>query len=514
MSSILTGSYWTSLGASLVKTIRTYPRESLIAFAMSVAFSVAVADPSDDIQQTAIRTGMGLLLGISISIASTVLSRSGSIHTIIDWSATAIAIGATTWYTQYLNFKNGDGIIEYTYLLVFVHLVAVSVWAVRTDASTFWNANTAMFNRANLAFVFTTLLVTGLGTAASAIRILFGLLTFSELEGYLAVFAYGFFMTLFFLAEMPTHEGSRREPIVSKLTITFVQYALVPLIAIFTAILYAYAIKLITTSISTDMAGFVLWLVGPAILASLLTWPLRNEPKPLLKFVHTWLYPLMFPLLMMGVWSLWTRYTTEGVDHVGFTLGVLTSIGLLTVVISMSLRRTDPRIPALVSLAVLACTSVGPLGVNAVVERSQQVRPKESHSLATVNVIQRDIGGLPAALDNEVEVASYNNGDRWIITFTCGAGDTLTTSDATVTCNAKGLVTAFHKGMRDTVRFDISEVLSRISSSDSLYKPLTVLVGKERKATILCSSIVTEVGDSTSVRSLNQIRGSVYCEPK
>jgi hypothetical protein len=78
----------------------------------------------------------------------------------------------------------------------------------------------------------------------------------------------------------------------------------------------------------------------------------------------------MFPLLMMGVWSLWVRYTTEGIDHAGFTLGVFTSIGLLTIVLSIVLRNTDPRIPALVSLITFAITSIGPLGVNAVMHRS------------------------------------------------------------------------------------------------------------------------------------------------
>lgn len=513
MTSILTGSYWSSLGAALIKTIRTYPRESLIAFVLSIALCVAVADPENGVEKTAIRTSMGLALGIAISIGSTVLYRSGKINAITDWLFASLAVTASTWHAQYLNFDNADGIVEYVYLLVLVHVFAASAWSVSTSVSTFWNANTSMFYRILFAFVFTSLLVTGLTTATAAIRVLFGLLSYIELEGYLTAFAYGFFMTLFFLAEMPTHESSRRESIVPKLTISFVQYVLVPLVAIFTAILYAYAVKLLTTSISTDMAVYVVWLTGSAILASLLTWPLRNEPKPLLKFVHTWLYPLMLPLLMMGLWSLWTRYTTEGIDHVGFTLGVLTSVGLLTVVISMALRRTDPRIPAIVSLVVFALTSVGPFGVNAVVDRSQQDRA----ATAAEKSNQGNGGGLPPALDDQPEIAAYTNVDRWVVAFSCSVDDTLKTSDAMVVCNDKGQFTAVHNGLKDTVRFNIREVLSQIKPGDTLYKPVTVMVGSQRKATLICSSITTysgELDEKTAPRTIGQIRGSVYCEPR
>jgi hypothetical protein len=497
----------------MIATVRSYPRESFIGLAMSVAFCIAIADPSNGIQQDAIRTGMGLALGIAISIGSSVLYRSGTINALIDWLFTVAAVGAATWHAQYLNFDNADGIVEYAYLVVLVHLFAACAWMVRTDARTFWNANTSMFYRILFAIVFTFLLVTGLTTATSAVRLLFGLLAYNELEGYLTVFAVGFFMTLFFLAEMPTHERERRESIVPKLTITFVQYVLVPLIAIFTVIFYAYAVKLLTTSISTDMAHYVVWLTGTSILASLLTWPLRTEQKPLLKFLHTWLYPLMFPLLMMGVWSLWVRYTTEGIDHAGFTLGVFTSIGLLTIVLSIVLRNTDPRIPALVSLITFAITSIGPLGVNAVMHRSQGDHAK----VVSTGPNASNTTGLPEALTEQPNIASSTTDDHWFVSFSVDAGDTLSTSDATVTCTEQGMVTVYHRGMKDTVQFKISDVLKSTSKTDTLYKPLTITLPNNRRATLLCSSISTwrgEPGDTSSKRTLSQVRGAVMCEGK
>lgn len=513
MTSVLSGSYWTNLGATLVKTVRTFPRESIIGFAMSLSFSIAIADPENGVQKDAIRTGMGLSLGIAISIASTILFRSGKIHALVDWLFTVLAVGASTWHAQFLNFDNGDGIVEFMYLLVLVHVFAASAWSVNTDASTFWNANTSMFYRMLFAIVFTFLLVTGLTTATSAVRLLFGLLSYNELEGYVTVFAIGFFMTLFFLAEMPTHERSHHESTVPKLTITFVQYVLVPLIAVFTAIFYAYSIKLLTTSISTDMAVYVVWLTGTSILASLLTWPLRNEPKPLLKFVHTWLYPLMLPLLIMGIWSLWVRYTTEGIDHIGFTLGVFLSIGLVTTVLSIVLRTTDPRIPALVSFAAFALTSLGPIGVNAVVARSEGKHAKSEASKPTSKTIK----GLPPSLSDQPDISSYTSANRWVVTFVCRVGDTISSNDVYFTCTDEGRITAIHKTLRDTVRFNISDVLAGTKPGDSLYKPVTIELGNQRKATLLCSSITTysgEPGDTLSRRTLSMLQGSVYCEPR
>lgn len=486
MSSILTGSYWTSLASSLVKTVRTYPRESLVAFAMSIAFSIAIADPENGVQKTALRTGMGLLLGIPISIASTVFHRSGKSNMIIDWLFTVLAVGASVWHAQYLNFDNADGIVEYTYLVVLVHLLVASAWVLRTDASTFWNANTSMFYRVLFALVFTSLLVTGLTTATAAVRLLFDLLTFTELEGYLTASAYGFFMTLFFLAEMPTRESSQREPIVPKLTIAFVQYVLVPLIAIFTSILYAYAIKLMTTSISTDMAVYVVWLAGTAIFASLLTWPLRRESQPLLKFVHRWLYPLMLPLLMMGLWSLWIRYTTEGIDQVGFTLGVLICIGLLTVVISIIIRTSDPRVPALVSLALFAVTSVGPLGVNSVVARYEAHNPKDQVEASPSD--KRD--DAPRGIENEQHITSFTGNGQWIVAFNSAPDDTLRTSDARITSSESGVIKIIRTNPADTVSFDLQPMLSKLKpQTDSVYPPITASSVSGKRATLQCFNI-------------------------
>lgn len=511
MSAILTSVFWRDLAATLVRTIRDFPTESVIGLAMAISFGLS-AEGGDDIRRSALRTGLGLILALCASIASTIVRRSGRINVATAVVITAGVAAAGIWHAQSLNFDDVSGIAEYAYLVVAAHLLVAVSWMTYTSADRFWIGSTTTFGRIIVAQLFTGLLLSGLTLAVGAVRILFGWLTWSWFEVYLTSFGYSLFMTLFFLSGMSSEERLSTKPDVPKITLAFVKYVLAPLIAVFTLILYGYAVKLLSTQISEDMILYGVILSGVSILASLLTWPLRHDALPLWQFIHRWLYPLLLPLLLMGAWSLWAKITIDGIDRYTFTLGVLESIAVITIVTSLVLRSRDPRIPALVALVVFSVTSVGPFGINTVVARWVASHPK-----VIAKEELQDAGGMPPGPSRLVGIATYSTVDRWMTTFSY-IEEPLRSHEASLDVDDEGMLRVIHFGFNDTLRFNIPELLSRSGKGDTTLPPLTVYSRNgARRATLVVSRVSTYIltTDTTSPgkRNLSNLQGAIYCEP-
>jgi uncharacterized membrane protein len=511
MSSILTSTFWRELSVTLLRTVREFPSESLIGLAMAISFGLGV-ESEGDVRRTALRTAMGLVLALCGSIASTIVRRSGRINAV---TAVVITVGiavAGLWHAQSLNFEDASGITEYAYLVIAAHLLVAASWLSYGSADRFWIGCTTMFGRIVVAQLFTGLLLSGLTMAVGAVRILFGWLEWSWFETYLTSFGYSFFMTLFFLSGMPSEDRISTKPDVPKITLAFVKFVLVPLIAVFTLILYGYAVKLITTGMSEDMVLYGVILSGVSILASLLTWPLRNDALPLWQFLHRWLYLLLFPLLLMGAWSLFVKISIDGIDRYTFTLGVLESIAIITIVTSLVLRSRDPRIPALVALIVFAATSVGPFGINSVV--GQWVA---SHPKVVAKEDLQDADGMPPGPSELVGIATYSTVDRWVTTFSY-IEEPLRSNEASLDVDDQGMLRVIHAGFKDTLHFNIAALLRRSAKGDTTLPPITAYSRNgTRRATLMVSRVSTYIltTDTTSPgkRKLSNLQGAIYCEP-
>ncbi|MBU3679753.1 MAG: DUF4153 domain-containing protein [Candidatus Kapabacteria bacterium] len=511
MSAILTSAYWRGLAISLLRTVRDFPAESLIGIAMAICFGLGV-EANGDIRRTALRTGMGLVLALCGSIASTILRRAGRINVPTDMAITAVIGTVGVWHSQSLNFDDASGVVEYAYLVIAAHLLVALAWTTYGTTDRFWVGTTTMFGRMTLAQLFTSLLTSGLTMAVGAVRILFGWMEWSWFEVYLTTFAYSSFMTLFFLSGLPTEERLSARPEVPKITLAFVKYVLAPLIAVFTLILYGYSVKLLSTEMSESMVLYGVILSGVSILAALLSWPLRDDTSPLWQFMHRWLYPLLLPLLLMGAWSLSMRISIEGIDRFTFTLGVLESIAVITIVASLALRTRDPRIPALVSFVVFGLTSVGPIGVNTVVARWSATHPKV---IATDE--SAEVGGVPTAPESLAGISTYNTDERWITTFSYQERPILS-DQARIDVNDEGILEVIHFGFKDTLRFDIPALLRKTAKNDTILPPMTAYNRNgTRRATLIVSDIAVYIvtTDTTTQdrRRLTRLQGTVYCEP-
>ena len=202
------------------------------------------------------------------------------------WPIEIISLPLLAWWFFALPPRpfDGPGIIWIRWLLLLAALhffVAVSAYLWLAENSGFWQFNRKLFLRFCLATLYTGVLVAGLELALLSADKLFQL-KIEKAYGDLFFLMVGVFHPAFFLAgvpaDFPALNSDTEYPRGLK---AFTQFALAPLVAVYTAILYAYAIKIVLARSWPHgwVALPVLLLSGIGIFAFLLLSPLRTRPE-------------------------------------------------------------------------------------------------------------------------------------------------------------------------------------------------------------------------------------------
>jgi hypothetical protein len=285
---------------------------------------------------------------------------------------------------------DGPGIvyIRWGLLLAALHFAAaVSAYLRQVPGDGFWQFNRRIFLRFCLATLYTCVLTIGLELALLSADKLFEL----KLEkSYLDLFyiMIGCFHPAFFLAGVPRDfaelEVDSEYPRGLK---AFTQFVLAPLVAAYTAILYAYALKIVIARTWPHgwVALPVLILSGVGILSALLLHPLRtrHEQKWAVWFCRNFPRALA-PLALLLLLSLWQRIDDYGVTEERY-LGLVSGAWIFAwATIFIFKKEAGIRwIPA--SLAVICLlTAFGPWSAGAVSKESQLRRLThllEAHNL-------------------------------------------------------------------------------------------------------------------------------------
>ena len=171
-------------------------------------------------------------------------------------------------------------VIRWLLLLAALHFfAAVSPFVGHNQPNGFWQFNRRLFLRFALATLYTGVLTAGLELALFSADKLFAL-KLSKAYGDLWFIMVGLFHPTFFLSGVPGDvnalDADEQYPRGLK---AFTQFALAPLVAVYTAILYTYAVKIILVRTWPNgwVALPVLLLAGIGILSFLLLYPLRRR---------------------------------------------------------------------------------------------------------------------------------------------------------------------------------------------------------------------------------------------
>ena len=267
--------------------------------------------------------------------------------------------------------------IKFVLFIIGLHLlIAFIPFSMSAKMNGFWQYNKIIFIRILTSGLYTSVLYIGLSLALLAIDKLFSVEVDSKVYGDLWFVIAGIFNTIFFLAGFPEDFASlEQESDYPKGLKVFTQYVLLPIITIYSLILYAYMFKIVYTL--HWPVGWVSYLVlgfsVAGILSFLLIHPIRNEEgnKWILTFSR-FFYFAIYPLLILLFLAIQRRVNDYGITELRYFVLIL-ALWLLFIAtyFLVSKQKNIKVIPQSLCFLVFLC-SFGPWGVFSVSLRSQQ----------------------------------------------------------------------------------------------------------------------------------------------
>ena len=198
----------------------------------------------------------------------------------------------------------------------------------------------------------------------------------------------------------------------------------------------------------------------------------------------------------------------DGISYDGFTTAAILSIACITSIVTIVMRRFDIRIVPVLTLIIIGSTTIGPISVTSVAQRSLTARGKQDQLKDWAPV------GSSAYRSSTGRrlVQSITTDSVWQGAFRIGNYDDSVSvevrdSTGTVIRLSKGStrVRIWNPVLRDTVTFDAAKCL--LPDSDEL-RPLTFTSGT-RTVSVLCTDLSIKRNPTDSAWSITLINAMV-----
>jgi hypothetical protein len=227
---------------------------------------------------------------------------------------------------------------------------------------------------------FITVLYSGvLYFGISAIIFTINALFDAEIEGkwyfYFFLMVTFIFGALMFLSKLPKKDESYKDYSYSKALKLLLLYIVIPLITIYTGILYVYFIKILVTQEWPRglVSNLVIWYSVVSAAVIFFITPILEENK-VARLFRTWFPRILLPILAMMFVSIGKRIAQYGVTENRYFI-VLLGIWVLLIMIYFIVKRKLSNIFIPVSLSIFALVSIlGPLSAFSVSSFSQNQR--------------------------------------------------------------------------------------------------------------------------------------------
>jgi len=296
-------------------------------------------------------------------------------------------------------------LIRYLLFALIAHLfVSIAPFKERGHIAGFWEFNKSLFLRFVTAALYSGVLYTGLAVALLAMENLFAIDIRSERYLQLWWFISGIFNTWFFLSGVPRRADISDENIrYPKGLKVFTQYVLIPLVAVYVCILYAYMGKII---IEWDWPkGWVGYLVlgfsTTGIFSLLLIHPIKDRMEnSWMTAIWRWFYVVLLPLTVLLLLAIWRRASEYGITERRYFVIVL-GVWLAVIAFYFLISKTKSIKIIPISLCVIALlVSFGPWGAFSISEYNQVKRLEEvliKNQLLVNNKAQKAKSDIPFA---------------------------------------------------------------------------------------------------------------------
>ncbi len=262
--------------------------------------------------------------------------------------------------------------------LAFHGLISISAYHRYSSVNDFWRFNTNLLLRTIASLFFTLVLYLGVIAAIAALNNLFGVHISNNVYMDLLIVALVVYNTFFVLAGIKTSPDDPGTEFQYPLSLkVFTQFVLIPLMALYAIILYAFSIKIIVLwSLPKGWIAYLVLLFSiSGILGFLLIYPIRNSSdKKWVRIYSRTFFIALMPLILLLHVSIWTRVGQYGFTINRYVVAILT-LWLTSISVYFLISKKDNIIVIPVSLSALFLfVSFGPWSFNHISQQSQRNR--------------------------------------------------------------------------------------------------------------------------------------------
>jgi hypothetical protein len=376
----------------------------------------------------------GLVVPLSIALVIFGETRHWSQKSILGLQAISAVLAAAYYFSLPAVDAGGDQhAIRFLLLFAGLHFMVASLpWIGGRRIEVFWQFNKSLALRFLLAALYSAVLFTGLVIAVAAADHLFGFEIDEDVYGKLWCIMGIAFNTWVFLAGIPKYPNNPAPagsyPTGLKI---FTQYILLPLVAVYFAILIAYEIKIIVEWNWPKgwVSQLVLWYSVVGILSMLLLYPLRERAENRwIQVFSKWFFRALIPLAVMLLLAIFRRLSEYGITEPRYFVLAM-AVGLCIVVVYFIFSRAkDIRvIPAILCL-IAFLSAYGPTSAFTLSRISQENRLENllmSSGLLVDGSLQKSSVDLPFEQRKQMSsVVSYLADHHGLSSFSDWLADT------------------------------------------------------------------------------------------
>jgi hypothetical protein len=273
-----------------------------------------------------------LVLGIPLFLASALFRESNnwtaSKHVIIDLVLGSVFL--SIHYSLSMDDSTASYALKYIQLSLALHLLVSFIAFIRDhDENKFWQFNRHLFLRILLSALYSGVLYGGLAIALVTVDNLFDIKINSNRFIELWIISVLGFQTWYFLSGIPNLRNLEGDNNYPKGLRIFVQFLLIPLVSLYTAILYCYMAKILVTKVWPS--GNIAWLVSIMAVLGIFNLLLINPEKN--RSESKWItayskyyYIFILPLLVMLFVAIGKRVSEYGITEQRYLLTILSAL--------------------------------------------------------------------------------------------------------------------------------------------------------------------------------------------
>lgn len=363
-----------SIAVKLAISLRRFP-EALLFAAATVITLIALNHANYRGDEVLERIAMVFALGVPASLIVKVLVERFNMSMGKRVISILAVVGALALYyiflLQDLNMVSGTRYIATTLALYI--LFTVIPYFFKKDYYELYLVN--IFTRLFVTYLYALILFLGLAFTLFTINTLFTFDLSYKLYFDIWLIVVGIFAPAFFFADIPHYEQELHTEDYSKILKVLLLYIVMPIIVVYTTILYAYFVKILIERQWPQglVSHLVLWYSIVSIIVILFVYPLRTTNKWTQAFT-SYFPKAIIPILFMMFVSMGIRVQAYGLTENRYFV-LLAGVWVAGAMFYLGFKKTIRNVNITTALVLVLIISVfGPLSSYSVSRLSQNMR--------------------------------------------------------------------------------------------------------------------------------------------